>query len=140
MGRAQLLRLNRDFVACFAVSASVSAVAAEALSGQPSHLNATLTILAGYGAYYGAFAALFYLGNRRRYGSMDGRSIKKELAALASSFVAGEAVYLAARWPTLYYMLESWEQEFAASIASEALAMGCYMAAVTVLLRKSGAF
>ena len=36
----------------------------------------------------------------------DSKSIRRELLSLISSFGVGEIVYLAVRWPTLYYFLE----------------------------------
>lgn len=66
--------------------------------------------------------------------------IKKEILSLISSFGIGEIVYLGIRWPTLYYFLEINIEAFAASLISEGIATVCYMASVTIFLRKTKTF
>jgi len=102
----QLLQINRSFLICFIASASLSAVAAQILSGYDSYLNTTITIIIGYIVYFGIFSSLFYWDNIERYRGMKSSLIKKELITLISSFGLGEIVYLGIRWPTLYYFLE----------------------------------
>ena len=68
---------------------------------------------------------------------MQSKQIKKELLALISSFGLGEIIYLSVRWPTFYYFLEIEIEPFLASLVSEIIATGCYMAAVTIFLIKT---
>ena len=136
----QLLQINRSFIICFIFSALLSAVVAQLLLGHDSHVNTTVTILAGYAVYFAVFSCLFYRDNKSRYRQMGRGQIRKEIAKLVSSFGVGEAVYLGIRWPAMYYFLEAGTEPFAASLASEAIAMACYMAAVTAFLRRVRAF
>ena len=136
----QLLRINRNFLICFAASASVSAFAAHMLSDYENYLNTTITIIIGYVIYFGIFSCLFYFDNRDRYKTMKSNLIKKELILLISSFGAGEIVYLGVRWPTLYYFLEIEIEAFVASLISEVIATAMYMIAVTIFLKKTKTF
>lgn len=136
----QLIQINRNFVICFVVSASLSAGIAQLLSDYENHLNTTITIVMGYVIYFGIFSSLFYFDNRNRYRQMNKRLIKKELFGLISSFGAGEIIYLGIRWPTLYYFLEVQIEPFMASIISEVIATACYMTAVTIFLKKTRVF
>ena len=136
----QLLQINRNFVICFIVSASLSAGVAQLLSEYDNYLNTTITIVIGYVIYFGIFSCLFYFDNRNRYRQMKKNLIKKELLGLISSFGLGEIVYLGIRWPTLYYFLEIDIEPFLASIISEVISTICYMIAVTMFLRKTKTF
>lgn len=136
----QLLQINRSFLICFIISASLSAVAAQLLGDQENYLNTTFTIIIGYIIYFGIFSVLFYWDNKDRYKSMKSNLIKKELLTLISSFGVGEIIYLGIRWPTLYYFLEIGIEPYLASLISEVIATGCYMASVTVFLRKTKTF
>src|SRR5210317_1798125 len=136
----QLVQINRSFLICFIVSASLSAVFSQMLSEYESYLNTTLTIIFGYIVYFGIFSGLFYLDNKQRYKTMESKAIRKEIVSLLSSFGVGEVVYLGIRWPTLYYFLEIGIEPFIASLVSEIIATGCYMASVTAFLRKTKTF
>ena len=136
----QLLQINRNFLICFIVSASLSAVIAQLLSGYENYLNTTITIIFGYMIYFGIFSCLFYRDNKNRYKTMKSSLIKRELFALISSFGIGEIIYLVMRWPTLYYFLEIGIEPFLASLISEIIATACYMVTVTVFLRKTKMF
>ena len=136
----QLLQINRNFLICFIVSASLSAVFAQVLSNYESYLNTTFTILFGYIVYFGIFSSLFYLDNKERYKTMKSNLIKKELLTLLSSFGVGEIIYLGIRWPTLYYFLEIGIEPYIASLISEVIATACYMLSVTIFLRKTKTF
>ncbi len=136
----QLLQINRNFLICFIVSASLSAVAAQLLSDYENYLNTNITIIIGYIVYFGIFSCLFYRDNRERYKTMKSNLIKRELIALISSFGVGEIIYLGTRWPTLYYFLEIGIEPFLASLISEIIATACYMVTVTVFLRKTKTF
>ena len=136
----QLLKINRNFLICFVVSASISAVAAQLLSDFENYFNTTLTIIIGYIVYFGIFSFLFYFDNKNRYKKMKSSLIKKELLVLISSFGVGEIIYLGIRWPTLFYFLESEIEPFLASLISEIIATGMYMITVTVFLRRTKTF
>ena len=136
----QLLQINRNFLICFIVSASLSAVIAQMLSDYDNYLNTTLTIVFGYVVYFGIFSCLFYFDNKERYKIMSSGLIKKELLSLISSFGVGEIVYLATRWPTLYYFLEIGIEPYLASLISEIISTAAYMGIVTIFLRKTKTF
>jgi len=131
----QLLRLNRNLVVCCIISALISAFVAQMLAEEESYLNTTLTILAGYGVFFGFFGFLFYLDNKKRYQAMRPKLIKKELIKLASSFGIGEIVYLGIRWSLMFYFLEIELEPFAASLVSEAIATLFYLIVVSSVLK-----
>ncbi len=136
----QLLQINRNFLICFVISASLSAAVAQLLVDYENYLNTTFTIIFGYIIYFGIFSYLFYLDNKKRYKTMKSSLIKKELFALISSFGVGEIIYLSVRWPTLYYFLEIGVEPFLASLISEIISTACYMITVTIVLRKTKTF
>ncbi|MFB5639967.1 MAG: hypothetical protein ACE5RA_07010 [Nitrosopumilus sp.] len=136
----QLVQINRSFLICFIVSASLSAVFSQMLSEYESYLNTTFTIIFGYIVYFGIFSSLFYLDNKQRYKTMESKAIRKEIVSLLSSFGVGEIVYLGIRWPSLYYFLEIGIEAFIASLISEVIATACYMVSVTIFLRKTKTF
>ena len=136
----QLLQINRNFLICFIVSASLSSMIAQLLSGYESYVNTTFTIIFGYIIYFGIFSGLFYLDNKKRYKTMKSSLIKKELLSLISSFGIGEVIYLGTRWPTLYYFLEIGIEPYLASLISEIIATALYMITVTVFLKKTKTF
>lgn len=133
----QLLRINRNFLICFVISALFSAAFAQMLSDYDNYLNTTFTIIFGYVVYFVIFAWLFYLDNKDRYKSMKKEMIRRELLTIVSSFGVGEIIYLGIRWPTLYYFLEIGIEPFPASLISEIIATSCYMASITIVLRKT---
>ena len=131
----QLLRLNRNILVCCIISALISAFVAQMLSEEESYLNTTLTILAGYGVFFGFFGFLFYLDNKKRYQAMRPKLIKKELLKLVSSFGIGEIVYIGIRWSLMFYFLEIELEPFAASLISEAIATLFYLTVVSAVLK-----
>ena len=131
----QLLRLNRNILVCCIISALISAFVAQMLSEEESYLNTTLTILAGYGVFFGFFGFLFYLDNKKRYQAMRPKLIKKELLKLVSSFGIGEVVYIGIRWSLMFYFLEIELEPFAASLVSEAIATLFYLTVVSAVLK-----
>ena len=136
----QLLQINRNFIICFIVSASLSAVVAQSLTEYENHLTTTITIITGYAVYFGIFSVLFYLDNKSRYKQMSSSLIKKEILSMISSFGIGEIIYLSIRWPSLYYFLEIDIEPYIASLISEVIATACYMMTVTIFLRKTKTF
>ena len=136
----QLFQINRNFLICFIISASLSAIIAQLLGDYESYLNTTITIIFGYIVYFGIFSGLFYRDNIERYKSMKSNLIKKELLTMISSFGIGEVIYLGIRWPTLYYFLEIGIEPFIASLISEIISTACYMISVTIILRQTKTF
>ena len=137
----QLLQINRNFLICFIITAIVSAVAAQLLAEYENNINTTtITIVIGYIVYFGIFPCLFYLNNKKRYKQMKAELIKKELIKITSSFGVGEIVFLGIRWPTLYYFLEINIEAYLASLISEIIATVCYMAVVSIFLKKTNTF
>ena len=136
----RLLRLNRNLLICCVISALISAFVAQMLSEEESYLNTTLTILAGYGVFFGFFGFLFYLDNKKRYQAMRPKLIKKELIKLASSFGIGEIVYIGIRWSLMFYFLEIELEPFAASLVSEAIATLFYLIVVSSALKVTKAY
>ncbi len=136
----QLLQINRNFIICFIISASISAVIAQMLADYEKYQIATITMIIGYIIYFGLFLSLFYIDNQKRYKTMESGLIKKELLKIISSFGVGEIIYLGIRWPSLYYFLEMDIEPFLASIISEIISTTCYMISVTVFLRKTKTF
>ena len=131
----QLLKINRNFLVCFVISASVSALVAQLLSDYDNYLNTTITIIAGYITFFGIFSSMFYLDNKKRYLRMESGSVKKELVKLVSSLGLGEVVYLVVRWSLQFYFLEMELEPFAASLTSEIIATSLYMILVSVFLK-----
>lgn len=136
----QLVQINRNFIICFIASASLSAVVAQSLSEYENHLTTTITIGTGYVIYFGIFSFLFYLDNKSRYKQMKSSLIRKELLSMISSFGIGEIIFLAIRWPSLYYFLEIGIEPYIASLVSEIISTACYMITVTIFLRKTKTF
>ncbi|MBM2820171.1 MAG: hypothetical protein HW410_1854 [Nitrosarchaeum sp.] len=136
----QLLQINRNFIICFIVSASLSAVIAQFLSEYENQITTTITIGAGYMIYFGIFSALFYLDNKNRYKQMKSSLIRKELFSMISSFGIGEIIYLIIRWPSLYYFLEMSIEPYIASLISEVISTACYMMTVSIFLQKTKTF
>ena len=131
----QLIKINRNFLICFIISASISALVAQILSDYENHITTSLTIVIGYGIYFGVFVFLFYLDNKNRYKKMKSNLIKKEILSRISSFGLGEIGYLSLRWPSLFYFLEIGIDPYLASLISEIISTAFYMAIVSIFLR-----
>jgi hypothetical protein len=136
----QLVQINRNFIICFIVSASFSAVIAQLLSEYENQITTTVTIGTGYIIYFGIFSALFYFDNKNRYKQMKSSLIRNEILSMISSFGLGEIIYLVIRWPSLYYFLEFGIEAYRASLISEMMSTICYMITVSVFLRKTKTF
>ena len=132
---SQLLKINRNFLLCFIISASVSAGVAQLLVDQENYINTTITIIVGYLTFFTIFTSLFYLDNKKRFTQMESSSIKKELVKLVSSLGLGEVVYLTVRWPLQFYFLEIQFEPFVASFSAEIIATAIYMCFVSVFLK-----
>ena len=80
----QLLQINRNVLICFIVSASLSAVIAQLLSGYENYLNTTFTIIFGYMVYFGIFSCLFYWDNKKRYKVMKSSAVFPNMTSLSN--------------------------------------------------------
>jgi len=136
----QLVEINRNFIICFIISASFSAVIAELLSKYENQITTTVTIGTGYIIYFVIFSILFYFDNKKRYNQMKPSLIRKEILSMISSFGLGEIIYLVIRWPSFYYFLEFGIEAYLASLISEIISTICYMITVSVFLRKTKTF
>jgi hypothetical protein len=136
----QLVQINRNFIICFIVSASFSAIIAQSLAEYEYQITTTVTVGTGYIIYFGIFSSLFYFDNKRRYKQMTSSLIRKEILSMISSFGLGEIIYLVIRWPSLYYFLEFGIEAYMASLISEIISTVVYMITVSVFLRKMKTF
>jgi len=136
----QLLQINRNFLICFVVSASISALAAQLLSDYENHYITTITIAIGYLIFFVIFATMFYFDNKKRYKVMQKSDIKNEILKLISSFGIGEIFYLSVRWSSFYYFLELEIEPFLASLISEIISTAIYMVTVSVFLKATKTF
>lgn len=136
----QLLKMNRNFILCFIVSATSTTIAAHLLGEYENYLNTTITIGIGYISFFSIFVLLFYFDNKERYKKMGLKLIKKELLVLISSLGIGEVIFLVIRWPTMYYFLEIGIEPYLASLTSEIIATACYMVSVTTILKTTKTF
>lgn len=131
----QLVQINRNFLICFIISASVSTLTAQLLSDYENHLITTITIIVGYIAFFGVFGSLFYRDNKKRFRLLESDLVKKELIKLVSSLGIGEVFYLIVRWSSLFYFLEIEFEPFQSSLISEIIATSLYMSVVSVFLK-----
>jgi len=131
----QLVQINRNFLICFIISASVSTLTAQLLSDYENHLITTITIIVGYIAFFGVFGSLFYRDNKKRFRLLESDLVKKELIKLVLSFGIGEVFYLIVRWSSLFYFLEIEFEPFQSSLISEIIATSLYMSVISVFLK-----
>ncbi|MCH7967765.1 MAG: hypothetical protein IH841_00690 [Thaumarchaeota archaeon] len=131
----QLVQINRNFLICFIISASVSTLTAQLLSDYENHLITTITIIVGYIAFFGVFGSLFYRDNKKRFRLLESDLVKKELIKLVSSLGIGEVFYLIVRWSSLFYFLEIEFEPFQSSLISEIIATSLYMSVISVFLK-----
>ena len=131
----QLVLINRNFLICFIISASVSTLTAQLLSDYENHLITTITIIVGYIAFFGVFGSLFYRDNKKRFRLLESDLVKKELIKLVLSFGIGEVFYLIVRWSSLFYFLEIEFEPFQSSLISEIIATSLYMSVISVFLK-----
>ena len=133
----QLLQINRNFLICFVISATVSAVAAQVLADYENYFITSITMIVGYVAFFSVFSGMFYAENKKRYKKMASSEVRREIIKLVTSFGIGEIFYLGARWFSLFYFLEFGIEPYLASIVSEILCTILYMIVVSVFLKAS---
>ena len=131
----QLLQINRNFLICFVISATVSALTAQLLADYENYLITSITMIVGYVAFFTIFGAMFYAENKKRYKKMPSWEVRRELLKLVTSFGIGEIFYLGSRWFSLFYFLEFGIEPYLASIISEILCTILYMVVVSIFLK-----
>lgn len=140
----QYLKLNKNLLVSFFISAAISTLVAQILADQENYLNASYTIIAGYAAFFSVFGVLYYIDCKKRYSLVSGKTskelLKKELIRLVSSLGIGEIVYIVIRWFLQYYLLSIAYEPYLASLTSEAIATIVYMLVVTLGVKMTGLF
>ena len=139
---SEYLRLNRNLLAGFASSFTVSSLVAQALSDQEHHANASYTLAADYAMFFGVFGGLTYFCNRRKYGrgGMERGRLRQHLARFIGSLGVGEVAYSISRWALHYYFLESGYDPYAASLTAHAASSAIYFTVVNLSMRATRAY
>ncbi|MEO9308891.1 MAG: hypothetical protein ABI337_01180 [Nitrososphaera sp.] len=132
----EYIKLNKNLIISFAVAISLSALVAQILSEQQSHINSTYTVIVDFVTFYSTFGGLFYLDNKKKYklesGKTDNSRLKKDLVKIISSLGVGEAVYLTARWLLQYYLLSADYEAYQASVIAHLISTIIYMGVVNL--------
>lgn len=132
----EYIKLNKNLIIAFAVAISLSALVAQLLSEQESHINSTYTVVVDFVTFYSTFGGLFYLDNRKKYKLESGRTdtgrLKIDLVKIISSLGVGEVVYLAARWLLQYYFLSVDYEAYQASVIAHVISTVIYMGVVNL--------
>lgn len=135
----EYLKLNRNILVAFAASIIISAIIAQVLSDQADYLNTTYTTIADYAIYFSAFSGMFYLDNRRKYRTADGKTdsarLRRDLKRLVTSLGIGEVVYTVVRWALQYYLLTMNHDPYLASIISQGISTVIYMIVVNLSVK-----
>jgi hypothetical protein len=132
----EYIKLNKNLFLSFIIAIILSAITAQLLSEEESHINSSYTLVVDFTTFYSAFGALFYLDNRKKYrlesGKTDTAQLKKDLIKIISSLGAGEIVYLVARWSLQYYFLAINYEAYLASLIAHLASTAIYMVVVNV--------
>jgi len=137
----EYLKLNKNLLLSIVFSMAISAIVAQLLAEQETYLNSTFTIITGYVVFFSSFGTLYYLGLRKKYGTLGkNKDLKNELKRLIASLGIGEMFYLAIRWSTLYHFLNIGIEPYLASLISEAISLASYMLIVTVSAKLTGLY
>lgn len=132
----EYIKLNKNLFLSFIIAIILSAITAQLLSEEESHINSSYTLVVDFVTFYSAFGALFYLDNRKKYrlesGKTDTAKLKKNLIKIISSLGAGEIVYLVARWSLQYYFLSINYEAYLASLIAHVTSTVIYMVVVNV--------
>ena len=133
--------LNKNVIISLIASISLSAVIAEALSGQEDYLNSTYTLILGYIVYYTVFSTSYYIDNRKEYrlesGKTDMVRLRTDLKKIVFSFGIGETAFAIIRWTGLYYLLTIGQEPYIASIISQTIASITLLAMINMAARKT---
>ena len=132
----EYLRLNKNILIAFTASIVISAIVAQILSDQADYLNTTYTTAVDYVVYFSVFSGMFYLDNRKRYQTPDGKTnsvkLRHDLKKLVTSLGVAEIVYTVVRWVLQYYLLTINYDPYLASVASQGISTAIYMVVVNL--------
>jgi hypothetical protein len=132
----EYFKLNKNILAGFAASITISAIVAQLLVEQEAYLNTTFTLMVDYAVFFSVFGGLFYLDNRKKYrlksGHTDKIALKKDLVKIVASLGIAEAVYTIIRWVVQYYLLTIDYDPYLASITSQGISTIVYMVVVNL--------
>ena len=135
----EYLKLNKNILIAFAASIIISAIIAQVLSDQADYLNTTYTTIADYVIYFSVFSGMFYLDNRKKYRTSDGKidstKLKHDLKKLITSLGIAEVVYTIVRWALQYYLLTINYDPYLASIISQGISTVVYMIVVNLSVK-----
>ncbi|WP_299290796.1 hypothetical protein [Nitrosopumilus sp.] len=135
----EYLKLNKNILIAFAASIIISAIIAQILSDQADYLNTTYTTIADYVIYFSVFSGMFYLDNRKKYRTADGKTdstkLKHDLKKLITSLGIAEVVYTIVRWALQYYLLTIDYDPYLASIISQGISTIVYMIVVNLSVK-----
>jgi putative Ca2+/H+ antiporter (TMEM165/GDT1 family) len=132
--------LNRNLIASIVSAMLVSAIFAQTIKGLSTHVNATTTIAVSYMVYYIVFGVLYYKSSKKkdtkqRYKTktgIDRQRLRKDLFKIIISVGAAEIVYLITRWLLHYYLLETRQEPFTASIFAHIISASIFILIVNV--------
>ena len=138
----EYLRLNRNMLAGFVSSFTISSLVAQALSEQEHHANTTYTLVADYAIFFGVFGGLTFFSNRRRYGrgGWERGNLRQHLLRFVGSLGIGEVAYSVSRWTLHYYFLEAGYDPYAASLVAHAASSAIYFTVVNLSMRVTRAY
>ncbi len=132
----EYFKLNKNILAGFAASITISAIVAQLLVSQQDYLNTTYTLIVDYAVFFSVFGGLFYLDNRKKYrlksGQTDKIALKKDLVKIITSLGIAEVVYTIVRWIAQYYLLTIDYDPYIASVTSQSIATIVYMVVVNL--------
>lgn len=133
------LKLNKNILVAFASSIIISALIAQILSNQDNLLNTTYTTIVDYVVYFSVFSGMFYLDNRKKYRTLDGKTdtskLKSDLKKLITSLGIAELVYTVIRWTLQFYFLTINYDPYLASIVSQGISTIIYMIVVNLSVK-----
>jgi len=140
----EYLKLNKNILIAFAVSITISAVAADYFASQEDYLNSTFTLIVDYAVFFSVFGGLFYYDNRKKYilenGETDKSLLKSDLIKIISSLGIGEVVYTIVRWSLQYYLLLLNYEPYVASIISQLISTVIYMITLNITIKLTKLF
>ena len=140
----EYLKLNKNILIAFAVSITISAIAADYFASQEDYLNSTFTLIVDYTVFFSVFGGLFYYDNRKKYilenGETDKSLLKSDLIKIISSLVIGEVVYTIVRWSLQYYLLLLNYEPYMASIISQLISTVIYMITLNITIKLTKLF
>ena len=140
----EYLKLNKNILIAFAVSITISAIAADYFASQEDYLNSTFTLIVDYTVFFSVFGGLFYYDNRKKYilenGETDKSLLKSDLIKIISSLGIGEVVYTIVRWSLQYYLLLLNYEPYMASIISQLISTVIYMITLNITIKLAKLF